>query len=114
MHGQHDIRRFGAVGDGEALDTAALQQAIDACHAAGGGTVLVPPGTWLTGTIYLKSRVNLHLAGAPTGLFVREVRRGAAVLGRDGPHAVLAQEGLTRRCGESDRATGITSRKRLR
>ncbi|MEN6643236.1 MAG: glycosyl hydrolase family 28 protein [Armatimonadia bacterium] len=61
----HDVRAFGAVGDGIALDTAALQQAIDACHGAGGGTVVVPAGTYLTGTLYLKSHVTLHLtAGA--------------------------------------------------
>ncbi|MGD9498149.1 MAG: glycoside hydrolase family 28 protein [Armatimonadota bacterium] len=60
-----DLREFGAVGDGATLATAALQAAIDACHDAGGGTVVVPAGTWLTGTIYLRSRVTLHLnAGA--------------------------------------------------
>ena len=66
MQGQYDVREFGAVGDGETLDTAAIQQAVDACHAAGGGTVLVPPGTYLTGTVYLKSRVNLHLSSGTT------------------------------------------------
>jgi hypothetical protein len=61
----HDIRRYGAVGDGVTLDTAAIQQAVDACHEAGGGTALVPPGTYLTGTIFLRSHVTLHLtAGA--------------------------------------------------
>lgn len=64
--GLYDIRQFGAAGDGETLDTAAIQQAIDACHAAGGGTVLVPPGTYLTGTVSLKSRVNLHLSAGAT------------------------------------------------
>lgn len=62
----HDIRDFGAVGDGETLATEAIQAGIDACHAAGGGMVLVPPGTWLTGTIYLKSHVTLHLMAGAT------------------------------------------------
>ncbi len=63
--GHYDVRRFGAVGDGETLDTTALQEAIDRGHDDGGGVVLVPPGIYLTGTIYLKSGVNLHLcAGA--------------------------------------------------
>ncbi len=96
MQGQYDIREFGVVGDGEALDTAAIQQAIAACHAAGGGTVLVPPGTWLTGTIYLRSRVNLHLSSGATLLG----RRGAALLGGHRPHCLRAEEGLTLRWGE--------------
>jgi polygalacturonase len=63
--GVYNVREFGAVGDGETPDTEAIQAAINACAESGGGMVLVPPGTWLTGTIYLKSHVNLHLqAGA--------------------------------------------------
>ncbi|NUP98838.1 MAG: hypothetical protein HUU35_03165 [Armatimonadetes bacterium] len=61
-----DVRAFGAVGDGRVLETTALQQAIDACHGAGGGTVLVPAGTYLTGTIYLKSHVTLRLEAGAT------------------------------------------------
>jgi polygalacturonase len=53
---------FGAVGDGATKETVALQKAIDACHAAGGGTVSVGAGTYLCGTIFLKSRVVLHLS----------------------------------------------------
>ena len=56
-----DVRRFGAVGDGNAMDTAAIQRAVDACAAAGGGRVLLPKGVYLTGSILLKSKVNLHL-----------------------------------------------------
>jgi polygalacturonase len=58
---QFSVREWGALGDGKRLDTAALQRAIDSCHRAGGGTVLVPPGAYLTGTLFLKSRVALHL-----------------------------------------------------
>jgi polygalacturonase len=57
-----NVREFGAVGDGRAKDTAAIQKAVDACHRAGGGTVRVPAGVYLTGTIYLKSNVELSLA----------------------------------------------------
>jgi polygalacturonase len=54
----------GAEGDG-VENTAAFARAIEACHEAGGGTVLVPAGTWLTGPIHLHSNVNLRLdAGA--------------------------------------------------
>jgi len=54
------ITDYGAVGDGQTLNTAAFAKAIDACAAAGGGHVVVPPGLWLTGPIALKSRVDLH------------------------------------------------------
>lgn len=49
--------------------TAAIRQAIAACHEAGGGRVVVPPGRWLTGKIHLRSRVNLHLAKGATLAF---------------------------------------------
>lgn len=57
-----NVRDFGASGDGTTLDTAAVQAALDAAHAAGGGTVIVPAGTFLVGTLDLKSHVTLHLA----------------------------------------------------
>ena len=57
----YDITDFGAVGDGGTRNTAAIQRAIDACTAAGGGRVNVPPGRFLSGTIRLKSNVELHL-----------------------------------------------------
>ena len=60
----YNIRKYGAKGDGIALDTAALQSAIDACHQEGGGTVLVPAGTFQIGTVELKSNVTLHIAAA--------------------------------------------------
>ncbi len=53
------VREFGAVGDGVHKDTAAIQQAVDA--AAGGGVVEFPAGTYLSGTIVMKSGVTLHL-----------------------------------------------------
>ena len=58
----YNIRDFGARGDGQTLDTAALQSAIDACHRDQGGTVLVPAGVFVIGTVELKSNVTLHLA----------------------------------------------------
>ncbi|MBQ9741257.1 MAG: hypothetical protein IJV91_10000, partial [Kiritimatiellae bacterium] len=57
-----NVRDFGAKGDGVTKDTAAVQKAIDAAHAAGGGEVLLPAGTYLSGSIFLKSRVDFHLA----------------------------------------------------
>ncbi|OCX51451.1 hypothetical protein BEL04_15605 [Mucilaginibacter sp. PPCGB 2223] len=55
-----NIKDYGAVGDGHTLATQAIAKAIDACSAAGGGTVLIPSGAWLTGPIEMKSNVNLH------------------------------------------------------
>lgn len=63
--GVFNVRTFGAVGDGTTRDTAAIQKAIDACTTSGGGTVIVPPGTYLTGSIFLKSNVDFQImAGA--------------------------------------------------
>src|SRR5579859_5264543 len=58
----YNIRDFGAKGDGVTLDTAAVQAAIDACTKDHGGTVLVPAGVFVIGTIEMKSNVTLHIA----------------------------------------------------
>ena len=60
---QRDFRLtdYGASGNGQTLNTAAFRDAIHACSAAGGGHVIVPAGTWLTGPIELLSHVDLHL-----------------------------------------------------
>lgn len=55
------VLEFGATGDGVTLDTGAIQAAIEACTLMGGGTVYLPPGTYLTGTITLKDNVTLHV-----------------------------------------------------
>lgn len=56
-----DIRDFGALADGKTLCTAAIQKAIDQCATDGGGTVYLPPGVWLSGTIELRSHITLKL-----------------------------------------------------
>lgn len=57
----YNVQSYGAVADGKTLCTAAIQSAIDACAAAGGGRVTVPAGTYKTGTLWLLSGVELHL-----------------------------------------------------
>lgn len=57
-----DIRAYGAKSDGQTINTSAIQNAIDACHAAGGATVLVPEGVFVSGSLRLKSRVTLKIA----------------------------------------------------
>ncbi|XZF16664.1 glycoside hydrolase family 28 protein [Chitinophagaceae bacterium MMS25-I14] len=66
----HDfsISDYGAKGDGVSLNTEAFEKAMNACAAAGGGHVIVPPGTWLTGPIKMQSNIDLH------------VERGALIL----------------------------------
>ena len=56
-----NVRDFGATGDGRIKDTAAIQKALDACAAAGGGTVVVPEGVYLMGSIVLGSNTTLKL-----------------------------------------------------
>src|SRR5580698_4952391 len=56
-----DARSYGAKGDGATKDTAALQAAIDACAAKGGGTVRLAAGTYLSAPIVLKSNITLQL-----------------------------------------------------
>ena len=63
------LEKYGAVGDGTFDCTRAFGQAIDAAHAAGGGRVTVPAGTWFTGPIHLKSNVELHVDDAATVRF---------------------------------------------
>jgi polygalacturonase len=84
----YNVTAFGAVGDGKTLCTAAIQSAIDACAKAGGGAVVVPPGVYLTGPLFLKSHM------------VFEVVAGATLLGSsifsDYPTMAGRWEGLDR------------------
>jgi polygalacturonase len=60
-----NVLDFGAVGDGRTLSTIGIQAAINACAAAGGGKVFVPPGKYLTGPIFLRSNLEFEvMAGA--------------------------------------------------
>ena len=68
-----DIRTYGAMGDGKTLATTAINQAIEAAAAAGGGTVYFPGGTWLSFSIRLKSNVEIYLS------------QGAVLLAADSP-----------------------------
>jgi polygalacturonase len=69
----YNVRDFGATGDGHTLDTASLNRTVSACAQAGGGTVYVPPGNYLTGTVEIKSHVTL------------ELEAGATLLGSENP-----------------------------
>lgn len=58
----YNVKDFGAHGDGQSLETEALQNAIDMSHYNGGGIVFFPPGKYLTGTLILKSNVEIYLS----------------------------------------------------
>jgi len=60
------VTSYGAVGDGVTLNTTAIQKAIDACAGTGGGRVLIGPGTFLSGTLVMRSHVELHLEQGAT------------------------------------------------
>jgi len=82
-----NVRDCGAVGDGAKLDTKAIQAAVDKCAIAGGGTVLIEGGRFLSGTIYLSNHVTLH------------IETGAMLLGStniaDYPHNIPAIRSYT-------------------
>jgi polygalacturonase len=73
-----DVRSFGASGDGNTLDTAAINRAIAAAAAAGGGTVVFPAGSYLSYSIHLKSNIGLFLGP------------GAILLAADSPGSASA------------------------
>jgi len=64
--GVFNVRTFGAVGDGKAIDSPAINAAIAAAEATGGGTVLLPPGTYASYSVRLKSGVALYLSPGAT------------------------------------------------
>jgi polygalacturonase len=76
------ITDFGAKGDGTTLNTEAFKKAIEACSKSGGGRVVVPAGKFLTGSVYLKSNVNLHVSEGATIVFSRSTKDYPIVLSR--------------------------------
>ena len=66
METAFSVRKYGAIGDGKILDSPAINAAITACNAAGGGIVYVSPGNYLCGTVILKSNVTLYLEAGAT------------------------------------------------
>ncbi|MBN1155849.1 glycoside hydrolase family 28 protein [candidate division KSB1 bacterium] len=69
------ITEYGASGDGISDCTEAFKSAIEQCHQEGGGRVIVPEGTFLTGAIHLKSNVNLHILKDAVILFSQDLNK---------------------------------------
>jgi polygalacturonase len=67
-----NIVEFGAIADGQTMNTKAFADAIQACKQAGGGTVVVPAGAWLTGPIKFESNINLHIERGALVLFSKK------------------------------------------
>ena len=70
---RYAISDYGAIGDGRTLNTGAIQSAIERCAADGGGVIVIPEGTFLAGSIFLKQGVHL------------EVEKGGVLKGSDNP-----------------------------
>lgn len=64
--GVYNVRTYGAKGDGKALDSKAINQAIAVAAKAGGGRVYLPAGNYLSGSIHLKSNISLYLEQGAT------------------------------------------------
>jgi polygalacturonase len=73
-----NVRQYGAMGNGKTLDTVAVNRAIEAAAAAGGGIVVFPAGSYLCFSIRLKSNVHLHLEQGSTILAADSPRPGDA------------------------------------
>jgi polygalacturonase len=87
VSGFYDVRTFGAAGDGKTLDTPAINRAIEAAAAAGGGTVLLPAGTYLCYSIRLKSSTSLYLDHGAT-ILAAEPPAQSSSGGYDAPESV--------------------------
>ncbi len=77
-----DVTAFGATGDGKTLCTAPIQNAVDACSRNGGGKVVVPPGKYLTGPIFLRSNMEFEVCAGATLLGSRNVDDYPSIQGR--------------------------------
>jgi len=106
LAGVYDVTDSGAVGDGKTNDTAAIQAAIEACGKAGGGTVSVPAGDYLSGGLVLRSGVTLHLEAGAT---IRSSRNpddfphGSSLLAaRDAERIAIVGGGTLRGIGDAD------------
>jgi len=68
-----NVQENGALGDGQTLDSPAIQSVIDTCASRGGGTVYLPAGRYLAGSLFLRDNITLHLDS------------GAVILGSENP-----------------------------
>jgi polygalacturonase len=101
-----NVKDYGATGVKAGLDQEAIQKTIDACAAAGGGTVLFPPGDYTTGTIHLRSHVRLYLEGGATVYAIHDKSRfdkEALLYGEDLTNVTIEGRGTFNGEGAYDR-----------
>ncbi|MFD2429265.1 glycosyl hydrolase family 28-related protein [Sphingobium scionense] len=85
-----DVRQFGAKGNGTAIDSGAINKAIDHVAGLGGGTVYFPAGSYASYTIRMKSRVTLFLAdGAVLLAAPRPTRKAMTMPNRSGSGVLI-------------------------
>jgi polygalacturonase len=89
--GSFNITNYGAIGDDVTTNTAAIQAAINAAANTGGGTVVVPAGTYLSGPIRIASSINLHLDG---GAVLRMLPLDKYPGGTEAPASFITGQGL--------------------
>ena len=82
QNGLYDITDFGTKNDGKTLCTEAIQNAIDKCAEKGGGKVVVPPGKYLTGPLFLKSNISFEVLPGATLLFDDDIENNPIIDGR--------------------------------
>ena len=104
--GRWDARHFGVVGDGETLESEAIQRAVDQISAGGGGTLVFPPGDYRTGTVRLKDNVTLHLENGCTLWGSKDIadydpERTHLLYARDAENVVLCGQGAIDGTGPS-------------
>jgi hypothetical protein len=95
------IKNFGAIADGITNNAEVIQRAIDKVSTGGGGRVIIPPGNYMTGSIFLKSGVDLHLELGATLLgptttegYVKSKSRPSVVSARDQHDIAISGEGI--------------------
>jgi len=100
---EYNVRDFGAKGDGTTIDTEAIAKAVDAIALSGGGTLHFPPGTYLTGTIYMVDHLTLNISAGARILGVpfdhphygrRGETRGSLIEGANVEHVAIVGEGI--------------------
>jgi polygalacturonase len=92
-----NVRNFGAAGDKVQNDQASIQRAIDACEKAGGGMVYLPPGKYLSGTLYLKSNVRFYIEAGATLYSIKKKEaftKDALIFGEDLDNITIEGRGV--------------------